>query len=213
MPSEKDSLMKDQKSMENMDEIYARKSWIWILMGLIFLFAAVAVVALILPFLFSPSFPNGYNVYNVSTETVNSGTTLANSGNINASNRILYIFNPPTSVPTTVTRGSLSLQNVRLGMMFAVGNRTSVPLTVTAGTTAPVYSGGRSFASKTSSGGVSYCIPGEEGSLTVIETTHVIPPNGTFFFVSHKDGELSLIQSTPINVVASGVQGTDTPCT
>lgn len=190
---------------------YVPKGMFWLLLALILLVAAIAVVAMILPFLYSPTYPNGYVLSQITTKV--SGTEIVPEDSITAFNRYLYVFNAPTTVGAA-TSSKLSFAGVKAGMQFLVSNNTSLPLSVTSGTTTPKSSNGNVLTTMNTQGKYNWCIPdGTSGSLGVYSTTSVIPPGSTFFFVSPSDNNLNLVQSTPINVVASGSPMTTSPCT
>jgi hypothetical protein len=184
---------------------YAKQVWIWILMALLLLVGIVAVVALIMPFLYSPTYPNGYNIVNIAT-TISDGFVVP-SDTISAYNRNLYIFNPPASATgnTVGATASLPLANVKQGMQLAVSNKTAYPLEVTAGNVMPASSHSISLATVNSQGQYNKCIPTSlAGSFAFFSTKTTIPPNATFFFIAPSDNNLNLVQSTPIDVTYSG---------
>lgn len=186
---------------------YAKQTWIWILLTIVLLVGVVAVVALILPFLYSPSYPTGYTVTPIDTQI--SGGSIVPQNSVTASNRSLYVFKAPSAGPGTLsdsTIGNLSFAGVKQGMQFLVSNNTGYPLNVTAGTTAPFASFGKSVATVDAHGEYNKCIPTATslGSFAFFLTKSTIPPGATFFFVAPSDNNLNLVQSTPIDVTYSG---------
>lgn len=196
---------------------YASQMWIWVLLFLIIFVGLIALVAMILPFVWSPTYPNGYNIYQISTKI--NGNDIVPNDTVTAINRNLYIFNTPSggtgSVTTRVTIANLSLAGVKKGMQMLVYNNTAFPLNVTSGSTSPNMSPGISLAGVKTPSTIPEkmnCIPTNISEFGAFKTTSIIPPGGTFLFVSPSDNNLNLVQTTPIDALIVSEQVTLPNC-
>ena len=204
--------MAKEKEQTEKEHHYADRVWIWILLALILLVGVIAMIALVIPFLFSPNYPNGYTIMNISTKV--SGISIVPNDNIPAYNRYLYVFEQPSVLGSPVpTQATLTLSNVKAGMQMLISNTTTLPLSVFAGSTPPGASTGTILTTQNSQGQPNWCIPSATaGSFITYQTSSTIPPGATFFFVAPSDNNLNLVQSTPINIIDSGYEVTSTVC-